>query len=264
MNRIRQLAMKSPTAFGFVTTIGFIVTVFIAAVLANRWPTESSGWYFAATLARVTAIMLLLVLLVRLGWLRTAGFTQPGRGATWLMTLLLLAYSAAASAYALTGNFNYHFSGPAQFRLVALFFMVHAFLEEVVFRGLILHAFVRSSDNSLTRTIVLSSLFFMTMHIVNFLGGNPLPIVLLQMAGAFFLGIFLSALVLNGRSIYLAAFFHGLANLAAFLNLMANSSDGTNPSAWLRQSLFIVPLAIIGIYILRRSAKPVLALDTVS
>jgi len=111
---------------------------------------------------------------------------------------------------------------------------------------------------------MISSLFFMGMHIVNFLGGNPLPIVLLQMAGAFFLGIFLSALVLNGRSIYPAAFFHGLANLAAILNLMANSSDGTNPSAWLRQSLLVVPLAIIGIAILRRSSKPVLAVDVAS
>jgi len=33
---------------------------------------------------------------------------------------------------------------------------------------------------------------------------------------------------------------------------------------WLRQSLFIVPLAIIGVTILRHSAKPVLALDAAS
>lgn len=264
MNRIKQFATKSPSAFGLVTTFVFIVIVFISAVVANRWPAESSGWYFTATLARVVATTPLLALLSRLGWLRTAGFTQPGGWTTWFITLLLLAYSITASAYAMTGNFDFHYSGPAQLSLVALFFIIHAFLEEVVFRGLILHAFVRSSDNSLTRTIVLSSLFFMGMHIVNFLGGNPLPVVLLQMAGAFFLGIFLSALVLNGRSIYPAAFYHGLANLAAFLNLMANSSDGTNPSAWLWQNLFIVPLAIIGITILRRSTKPVLVLDVAS
>jgi len=264
MNRIRQLAMTSPTAFGFVITLGFIVIVFISAVVANRWPAESSGWYVAATVARMVAIALLLAVVARLGWLRAAGFSQPGRGSTWLMTLLLLAYSIAASTYALTGHFNFNYAGAAQFSLVALFFIVHAFMEEVVFRGLILHAFVRASGSSLTRTIVISSLFFASMHFVNILGGNPLPVVLLQMVGAFFLGIFLSALVLNGRSIYPAAFFHGLANLAALLSLMANSSDGTNPSVWLRQSLFIVPLALIGIYILRRSTKPELALGAVS
>lgn len=267
MNRMNKFATESPTALGFVTTIGFIVIVFIAAVLANRWSPESSGWYIGATLARAISIAILLALLAHLGWLRAAGFTQPGRSTTWLMTLLLLAYAIAASAYALTGNFDFHYSGPAQFNLVALFFMVHAFLEEVVFRGLILRTFVRSLGNtpgSLTRTVLISSLFFAGMHIVNFLGGNPLPVVLLQMVGAFFLGIFLSALVLNGRSIYPAVFFHGLANLAAILNLMANSSDGTNLSAWLLQSLLLVPLAIIGIYILRWTTQPSLVLDVVS
>jgi hypothetical protein len=64
----------------------------------------------------------------------------------------------------------------------------------------------------------------------------------------FFLGIWLAVLVLIGYNIYPAAVFHGVLNLAG-LNLILEASEPA-PAAWLQMSLWLLPLAAIGIYLL--------------
>jgi membrane protease YdiL (CAAX protease family) len=64
------------------------------------------------------------------------------------------------------------------------------------------------------------------------------------------LGIVFGALVLRDKSIYPAAVFHGVLNLAGYLNLTNNAVQGT-PSSWLLLSLAIIPLAGLGLYLLR-------------
>ncbi len=193
----------------------------------------------------------MLMVLSRLGWLRSAGFTRLGRWQTWLILLLPLAYSIAVSAYAMTGNLNFSFSDPALTGLATLFIMTHAFLEETTFRGLIMHDFVRiwgNPNRGLIKSVLVSSLFFGVYHIVYILG-ESLPVVLLRIAVAFLLGILFGALVLSGNSIYPAVFFHGLLNLSGYLNLTSNASEGT-PSSWLLLSLLMIPLAIFGMVLI--------------
>jgi hypothetical protein len=57
------------------------------------------------------------------------------------------------------------------------------------------------------------------------------------------------ALVVSGRSIYPAALLHGLLNIAAQQNLLTASSAAADSSAWFLQTLLMVPLAFIGIYL---------------
>jgi hypothetical protein len=88
------------------------------------------------------------------------------------------------------------------------------------------------------------------MHLLDILNGRPLPNVLLQSLQAIFLGIFLGTIVLNTKSIYPAAFFHGILNLAGYLTF---GSQGLEPAAsgWLTLSLLMAPLAVISIFLLR-------------
>lgn len=254
MNRIKRLADGFPVSFGFAITFVFILLVLITSILVGaRWPGETTGWYMGSTIGRLISIFILLMLLSRLGWLGSAGFTRLGAWQTWLIILLLLAYAIFISAYSMTGNLDFRLSDPALTAAVAAFIMTAAFMEEVAFRGLILHGFVRAwggTNRGLAKSVLVSSLFFGGMHIVNILGGQPLPEALLQSVEAFLLGVFLGALVLYSRSIYPAAFFHGILNLAGYLNLTANAAEGT-PSSWLMLSLLMIPLALLGLYALR-------------
>ncbi len=258
---MKALATRSPIVFSFVITLVFIALVVLSAVFANRRPAESQGWYIAATVGRAVSIAVLLALVARLGWLRSAGFTRPGRGVTWLFLLLPLFYAVLVSAYAMTGNLDFR-TGDALLTLAAaLFIAAAAFMEEIAFRGLIQHAFVRGrGDNGagLLTSVLLASLFFSLMHLVNLLGGAPVSETLLQCVVALFLGIFLGALVLHGMSIYPATFFHAALNLAGYLNLTANGAEGTW-QGWLLLSLLMAPLALIGPALLRYSPPATLS-----
>jgi membrane protease YdiL (CAAX protease family) len=205
------------------------------------------------------AIAILLTLLWRLGWLRAAGLARFGRRPVWLAMLLLVPYVILVPLFALTGRLDLPAALPALAGPAVLFYLAHAFLEEIVFRGLILLALVQAwgrGTRGFVKSLVVSSLFFAAMHLLNVLGGNSLPLVLLQSAGAFFLGIAFAALVLAGGSVYPAALLHGAANAAAYLSLTATPEAATTASAWLLQSALMVPLAAVGLAILRGMGRP--------
>ena len=253
MNRTRQLACKAPTIFSLAVTLTYIVMVVIGAVLANRWPAESQGWYIASTVARLFSNLIMLALLANLGWLEVGGFLRLGSGQMWMVAPLLMAYAAAVSIYAMSGHLSFAVLEQSLPAGTALFLLLHALLEEVVFRGMVLVAFVKawgSTTRGLLKGVAASSLIFVAQHLANVLGGYPPPVVLLQATGAFFLGIFLASLVLKSGSIYPAVVLHGVANVVAFLALDANPAAASEPQAWLLQTVLMVPLAAIGIYLL--------------
>jgi membrane protease YdiL (CAAX protease family) len=251
MERIKQLAADHPLVFGLAVTIIFILMLIVSAVLGNLWGGTDTYGQPGAIAGRLVSIVILLWLLYRLGWLRPAGFASLGRWQTWLASLLLLIYTVLGSAYAMTGNFSFSFQ--ALTGLVTLFILTAALMEEVTFRGLILHGFVRvwgSTTRGLIKCVLLSSLFFCSIHILDFLGGRSLMDVILQSVEAFFLGILLASLVLSGKSIYPAIAFHGLLNLTAYL-ILTSSGVSESPAAWLLLGLLMLPAAAYGIYSLR-------------
>lgn len=260
-SRMSRFAAQRPLVFALAITLLFIALVLVSSVIVNaRWPAETPGWYLGSTLGRLVSIFVMLLLVWRLGWLSSAGFTRPGVLRTWLISLLLLAYALAASAYALTGNFDFGFSDPLLAGTASIFILAHAFLEEAAFRGLILHGFVRvwgSTKRGLMKGLLVSTLFFGGMHLV-YLAGEPLSIVLGRVWVASLLGILLGALVLGGKSIYPAVFFHGVLNLGGYLNLTSNGVEGT-PVAWLLMGLFLLPLAVLSLYLVNfdQHAAPV-------
>lgn len=264
MNRIKRLATESPLAFGFAVTFIFILLTIIPAIVVSAlWAGDTTEWYIGSAVARLVSIFILLMLLSLLGWSRSAGFTRLGSWQAWLITLLALVYIIPVSASAMTGNLDFSLSDPALAISATVFIMGHAFLEETTFRGLVLHAFVQAwgnTDRGLMKGILFSSLLFGGYHLI-YIIGEPPPVVLLRVVVGFALGIFYAALVLSGRSIYPAAFSHGALNLAAYLNLTANNAEGT-ASGWLLVSLFMVPLALLGLYILRGLRQHAMVLDT--
>jgi membrane protease YdiL (CAAX protease family) len=253
MKKINSFETERPLAFGASITFVFILMMIISSIVVGaNWPGETYDWYIGSAIGRLVSIFILLIVLARLGWLRSAGFTEVGPWRTWLILLLPLAYSMVVSLYTFTGNLNLDFSDPALAGLASLFLMVHAFLEEVAFRGLIMHRFIRawgSTNRGVLKSVLVSCLFFGGMHII-YLAGEPFPVVLLRIVVACLLGILFGALVLRGRSIYPAVFFHGMLNVAGYLNLSSNATEATL-SSWLLLSALMLPIAIFGAYLLR-------------
>jgi len=264
MNKIETLAPRRPLAWvAWVTLIAILMVLASAILVSASWPGETRGWYIASATGRLVAIMILLLVLVQMKWLSSAGFTRVAGWRTWLILLLPLAYSIAVSTYTMTGNIDLRVSNLRLAGLAAVFLMAHSFLEEVAFRGLILHGLVRAwgdTGRGPLTSVLVSALFFGAMHIV-YLAGEPVAVVLSRLIVASWLGIFLGALVLYGNSIYPAAFFHGLLNLAGYLNFTANAARGA-PSSWLLLSLWMLPVALLGWLLLVTGSKHVSSLLT--
>lgn len=253
MKQIKRFASEHPLGFSLVATIGLILLLVVSAVLGNLWSGKETYGQPGSILGRLISITILLMALSYLGWLRSAGFTTLGGRITWVEMVLLLAYAIAASAYVITGKFDINLANPSLTNLVILFILAAAFLEEAAFRGLILHASVRAWGNTrrgLLKSILVSSLLFCSIHLLDFLSGRPPLNVLLQSLQAFFFGVFLAVLVLRSKSIYPAAFFHAVLNLAGYLSFGSKGIEPA-PSTWLQLSLVMLPLAVLGMYQLR-------------
>lgn len=253
MPKLKSLASAHPLTFGLVVAFVFILLVLISSIIVGKiWIGNTSGWYVGSTIGRLGSIFILLCIAVRLGWLRSAGFTSLGNLRTWLILLIPLVYSIAASAYAMTGNFDFSHSDPGLTASAVPFIISHAFLEEVVFRGLILHALIRAwgvTSRGIIMSVLVSSLFFGGYHIL-YLTVEVWTAVLARIFFSTLLGVVLAALVLRGESLHPAVILHGILNLAGYLNLTSNEAEGTT-SSWLLMSLFMLPLAIYGMYLLR-------------
>ena len=202
----------------------------VSAILGNLWSGDQLYGQTGGILGRAVSITFLLALLSRLGWLRSSGFTSLGQTRTWLILILPLAYSILALTYAMTGEFVFHFSNQDLTGSVTLFILIAAFLEEVVFRGMILYGLVRvwgDTNYGFIKSVLVSSLFFSSIHLLDFLTATLFS-VLLQNLETLFLGVFLGALVLYGKSTYPASFFHCILNLlpSGFLAVGRGAATG--------------------------------------
>jgi membrane protease YdiL (CAAX protease family) len=93
------------------------------------------------------------------------------------------------------------------------------FVEETLFRGIILRAFMQKGK---MLAVGVSSVMFGVTHALQALGGQSLQDTLLQIVYAFILGFVLALLVAKNRAILLTILFHGLHN---FINFTGNTPD---------------------------------------
>jgi len=252
MKRIEQLASQSPITFGFMITFVFILMLIISAILGNLWHGQESYGQPGAILGRGISTIVMLMLLSYLGWMKSAGFTNPGHVSVWVITTLLLIYSILASSYAFKGGFDANFPITEIPILVTTFIAVAAFMEEVVFRGLILRTFIYMwgmKRASTIKAVMISSLLFSSIHLLDSLSGRPLTGVFLQSLDAFLMGIVLASLVLIGKSLYPAVLLHFALNISAYVFIGSNQLEPA-PYTWLSLSLLMIIPTVAGIYIL--------------
>lgn len=99
--------------------------------------------------------------------------------------------------------------------------MIVAFIEEIIFRGLMLNILL---PKGIRAAVLTSSLLFAITHSLQLLGGQSLETTILQISYAFFIGMVLSLLIVNQQSIIIAILFHGLNNS---LIMMGKDNDSS-------------------------------------
>ncbi|HEL1758874.1 MULTISPECIES: CPBP family intramembrane glutamic endopeptidase [Streptococcus] len=106
--------------------------------------------------------------------------------------------------------------------------------EEVMYRGILLGAMAKKMNPLIA--ILLSSILFCTLHLLNVIGGLSVSELIGQLGSTFVMGVFLGAMYLDTRNILFPIIFHSSWDYILLSNSLADVE--------------FLPVVLIGVYIL--------------
>lgn len=267
MQMIARVADRKPLVFVLLTLlVWFLLVAAIVAVvafllrapIADVWP---------QTVGTLIATCVLLVVISGLGWFRPMGITAFSTWRTWALTLLLGAYLVLSGVFAFFGEVV--FDARAIFdieeaRSILVRQAVVGFVEETVFRGIILYSLVRvwgrTKRGLLAAAVVQAALFAVPHMLQAFVGMSPLAAAV-NVANTFVSGLWLGLLVLLVRTLWPAVVLHTVSNAAILIQGL--SSAWIEPSAlgYIRNTVFELVLVLLGTWVIMR-VRPLSSLPT--
>jgi len=197
---------RRPVVFSVLIVLLLVAMQAVGVVVATRMglPPTSLRIYTECALA-----LAVIAIVSSLRWWRAIGFRRPESFASLILYVPALAL--------LVGNLTFGIAPKSlsAIAVAALLAATSGFVEEVVFRGLMLRAFLQKG--AWTAVITTSVVFGLTHALNVFAGYSPLY-ALLQVAYALAIGFCFGAMVVKGRLLWPLIIAHGLGNFAAFLN----------------------------------------------
>jgi membrane protease YdiL (CAAX protease family) len=254
-NKMRAFAARFPLLFAFATTL--------VAMLCLLWPLWVPGFSQVAQIlwSRVAICLFAVFLLTYLGWWRETGFVRP---TSWriLVPYLPLALLMIAIKTFDVATVGIHVIDPKLILLGLVVYLTGGFMEEAIFRGLLLRTLL---PGGLMRAIFLSALLFGLAHLLNLFMGANFSATILQVAVAFLAGFAFTAPLAVTRNIWPLVIIHGLGNFVGYLNAggFLNTTATSKGPSLVDVVLSLVPYLLLGIYsfwLLRRSGRQSLAL----
>ncbi|MBS7996942.1 CPBP family intramembrane metalloprotease [Streptococcus suis] len=106
--------------------------------------------------------------------------------------------------------------------------------EEVMYRGILLGAMAKKMNPLIA--ILLSSILFCTLHLLNVIGGLSVSELIGQLGSTFVMGVFLGAMYLDTRNILFPIIFHSSWDYILLSDSLADVE--------------FLPVVLIGVYIL--------------
>jgi membrane protease YdiL (CAAX protease family) len=245
---MKTFAARFPLIFALSTTL--------VAMLCLTWPLLFSGLSMSTQiiLGRIVICIFATAMLTHLGWWREAGFIHPKSWRILLPYLPLLLF-VILTKLTDVATIGIHMTDLKLILLGLIVYLASGFMEEAVFRGLVLRALL---PGGLARAAILSSLIFAFTHLLNLIVGANLNDTILQVFVAFLAGIAFVTPLAATRNIWPLVFIHTTTNfvgylvVGGFLNTATTSQSPTLVGA-IVSILLWVPLAIYSFWLLRRA-----------
>lgn len=266
MKHVRIIANKFPVAFALVV---MCISAPLTEIPLQDWFSfgldKQSASYLTGIIEQGLVSLLLVGLMQQLGMLVEGGFTHPRTWkAIWLSWPMLVYFVINGGTSPFDGTFAIDTTHPQLIILFVLLYVSVGFIEEILFRGVILPLMLRrwgSTRRGIYIAVILSSSIFGLLHLLNLVMGRRdlLSTVSQIVYGAFF-GVYFSAVFLRNRSIWPAIITHALFDMAGnFEAIAVVSTYGQVKEASLESALIsgliCLPLLLYGLFILRK-VKP--------
>jgi membrane protease YdiL (CAAX protease family) len=265
--KVNTFARNHPAVFVLIVTVAWLALLLASMGIASSAFRKPYGDAKTGTMGRLAVTACIVLLLWRLGWLRTSGVARLGTWQVWLLALGAMVYFAGASLYSFYGQAAFDFSSllrlPDSRAIVSTHFAA-ALGEEILFRGLALYVLIRvwgTSTQGTIGSVVLTSLLFAVLHITQVLThGASLSSELLLTAETCVFSIWWGALVVLGGSIWPAVMLHFVVNAVVAVQGLTVPMVAPAILAYRRLLWFCIPLGVLGIGLLAQAGlHPVLS-----
>ena len=243
-----RLDLRHPYLFTFLIVSVILVVTAAAGAAAALSGLPTSGFELGA---EVILAVLAALGLSRLHVWREVGFRPLARARDLRLYWVPLFPVLPVLAGAVSGLTRI---GLAQLWVHLALAVLTGFVEEVVFRGLILRSL---AARGALRAAIVSSVLFGLMHGVNVLYGADPAATLLQVGYATAVGFSFAAVALRTGVIWPLIIIHGLTNAAGFVTAGGTISGGVTSADVLVSALSIVGFTVYGVIVLRTAESPI-------
>jgi membrane protease YdiL (CAAX protease family) len=259
MAAINAFAAKRPLAFVLLTLLFWLLVSGMLAAASGALLDLPVIDAVPQMIGSLGATLVLLAIAGWLGWLPSIGILSLGGWRLWLITIPLLAYLLAAYLYGFFGDLSFEFGIFARSETARGLLLrqgIVGFVEETVFRGIILYALVRAwgrSKRGLLLSVLVQAALFAAPHLLQAGAGISWTQVLMVIVNGFVSGIWWGVLVLLGGSLWSVVLLHGLSNLSVQVRSLSSASIEPALAAYGRATLLELPLALLAIWLLLRA-----------
>ena len=258
MERIKRYAARHPVTIVLLALVCWLITASVFVFLSGLALSVNYIDLLPQALGATIATLLFILLAGILGWLRAAGIARLGNWQVWLVALastiyLVLAYQLGFFGQIMLDLSQFRYSSQAQTLLLRQ--LQVAFVEETLFRGILLYALVRvwgGSRRGLFASALLSGLFFGILHLLQAFAGSTPVEAGLTVINSFLSGFWWAALVLVWGSVWPVVIIHAFTNLAVVLPGIQSAPIDPLWWAYIRIILLELPLVAYGIWLIRR------------
>jgi membrane protease YdiL (CAAX protease family) len=254
MKSVINFSVRKPLIFVLVVLVAWMILVTAVAVpvgiLLNRPIADS----LIQAVGALIATLILLLAAYRIGWINHIGITSFGSRLSWVVTLALSMYVILAGFYAYFGEFSFQVSSLLDQEAwpILLQGLRAGFVEEVVFRGVILYSLVRvwgKENQGVVTALIVQAVLFALPHVFQVLAGVSPTSALSNVLATLIFGLWTGMLVVAVGSLWPAIFLHAVSN--SFTMIKGLSSVWITPYylGYLRGALIEIPLVLIGLWI---------------
>ncbi|NKQ41293.1 MAG: CPBP family intramembrane metalloprotease [Sulfurovum sp.] len=258
LNLLRRNPLLSALLIVLMYGLWFVVPMFFMEVDPKAHGAEGIDGVMKEGVPELITASVLVVLVTLLGWWKKIGFCaiKPGSIKFIIPIVLLIMLMLGASFYSDTSDTWFlGFHSPTQLSLMIGTMLLLGFVEEGVFRGVLLYGL--NSKFAALYAVFVSSLIFGLFHFVNLATGADLVSTTYQVIHAFSMGFLYAALRLALGAIWPLIILHGLWDFSVFVMQTAMPSHDVVQGNFsvVSGAMMAIPALTYGIFVYWRWSK---------
>ena len=254
MKSVQNFSERKPLIFVLILLVAWMMLVSVIAILVGMLLNKPIADPLIQAVGALVATLFLLLGAYRVGWIHHIGITSFGSPLAWIVTLGLSIYVVLAGFYAFFGEFSFQVSALLDHETwpILLQGVRAGFVEEVVFRGIILYVLMRvwgQKKRGVITALIVQAVLFALPHAFQLLAGVTPASALSNVLATLIFGLWIGMLVVAVGSLWPAIFLHAVSN--SFTLIKGLSSTWITPYylGYLQGALFEIPLVLIGLWI---------------